>query len=461
MTSNRRFNGPARRLTEGFTGGSGVSRRVLWCLTASLLSVTALQSAVAADSAPKLVTLGSDSAAIEAALALCKEYTEGCEREWYEDEAVRTATVSPYRLDSVEVSVEDFATYVKKTGVETAAEVRRESAVTDENDPMSGYYADDKFWHNAYDADARDYPVVHVTFKDAANYCASLGKRLPTEAEWEYAARGAELRNFPWGDNWSDATAYRGAALAQISPRPVGSYQPTAAGYYDLSGSVSEWTVTEEDDAVVVKGGSRFSRNVANLRAAVRRLEDPLYSGDDIGFRCAESLPAWPEAPGSVQLVETQPQPEATSELPVPAEPTEQEKQQMLATRAERNAELRIKSLLSSADTLYQRGKYDIALAELDRADAIDGGPAATARLRSDIESAKALAAKVQAKANQTQIATNTVTTESDSSRIDEILQRVKVMRKVREKKQAEFSGYFQDQLSEAVAYLFTTQDED
>jgi len=73
----------------------------------------------------------------------------------------------------------------------------------------------------------------------------------------------------------------------------VGSFQPYPSGLYDLTGSVSEWTSTEDGAEGVVKGASRFDKNPANLRTAVRKIMPIDYSGDDVGFRCVEELDQW------------------------------------------------------------------------------------------------------------------------------------------------------------------------
>ncbi|MEM7256817.1 MAG: SUMF1/EgtB/PvdO family nonheme iron enzyme [Pseudomonadota bacterium] len=412
------------------------------------LAVTGLAAGntAAQDSNIREVTIGSSAAAIENALTLCSQFTEGCEREWYEDEAERTVSVSPYQLDTKEVTVAQFERYVGATGIQTVAEIRKETAVTDEEDPLSGYYADDQFWHNAYADGGKNYPVVHVTLQDAAGYCEFVGKRLPTEAEWEYAARGDELRVFPWGSDWDDSASYRGSKLPHITPLAVGSYSPTDTGYFDLTGSVSEWTATEEDyegeTVVVVKGGSRFSMNVANLRAAVRRLETPDYSGDDIGFRCAESLQNWPGSETTTQLADNKVDtPEAaTTDVPKLS-------QEELQERAERNVKLRVASLVSSAQTLFDSGKYDLALAELDRADGVDKSLAGTDVLRQKILDAQNLAAR-DAEPQPTPA-------DQNSAKINELLQRANVMRKVREKQHEEFSAYVKYQVPEAIEHLF------
>ncbi len=389
---------PNRRLLVSLFGQS-IKLSVL------LLIIAPVQSTAANDySSPRQVTIGSSNSQINAALTLCREYSEDCALEWYADEATRTITLKPYRLDSKEVSVGEFRQYVESNNVTTEVEQRRSSAVTDENDPLSGYYTDDAFWHNAYQVNNPKYPVVHVTFNDASGYCTSIGKRLPTEAEWEYAARGGTDNSFPWGNSWEEAASYRGVALPQIIPTPVGSFRPNKDGFYDLSGNVAEWTLSDTagDKNAIIKGGSRFSTNVANLRAAVRRLEDKEYSGDDVGFRCVEALDEWPtnSAPDNL-ITQQQSQENAQPEVITMLNPAEVEQSQ--------DQELAAVTVAQSSTTAFINAETPVPVLPIQ---------------------------------------------EVDNDQVDELLQRVKVMRKVREKKHQIFSEYMENSLT-AMSELF------
>lgn len=152
------------------------------------------------------------------------------------------------------------------------------------------------------------HPVVGVSWYDANKYCEWVGKRLPTEAEWEYAARSPRFAAFPW-DGRSDASKanLRGDTDGFARTAPVGSFPKGASGLglLDMGGNASEWTADWYDavwykktpgkdpkgpeastGSKVVRGGS-WSDNDYLARATARLGVDPNLSNDAIGFRCA------------------------------------------------------------------------------------------------------------------------------------------------------------------------------
>jgi formylglycine-generating enzyme required for sulfatase activity len=151
----------------------------------------------------------------------------------------------------------------------------------------------------ALDAEAALLPVTNVSWAEAARYCQFVKGRLPTEAQWERAARGVDGRAFPWGNELSCAHANWGnfadegpcAGVAPGHPVAVGSYPlgATPEGVVDLAGNVWEW-VDDKYEADrsrrVVKGGSCCSYFV-EPRTANRNAWAPTHRDEDLGFRCA------------------------------------------------------------------------------------------------------------------------------------------------------------------------------
>jgi len=167
----------------------------------------------------------------------------------------------------------------------------------------------------------KDHPVVQVTWYEAQAFCRWVGGRLPTEAEWEYAARGPEGTIFPWGNeldgvrlNFCDANCASAWAEQDVDDgyegtAPVGSYPQGASwcGAQDLAGNVWEWTASlyrpypyQADDvredptstgSRVLRGGAFGSRR-AGVRTTYRNhVERPHSTKVDYGFRCVMDVP--------------------------------------------------------------------------------------------------------------------------------------------------------------------------
>lgn len=181
-------------------------------------------------------------------------------------------------------------------------------------------WASDRRFSYFNNEEFKDYPVVHVTWGQASLYCAWVERRLPTEAEWERAARGDDFRNYPWGDEPPNEMYANFNRLVNDTSR-VGSYAPGASpfGALDMAGNVWEWVAdlysgsyysispehnppgpeTNGTNLRVIRGGS-FQDEWINLRVSRRGMAlgpNPNASFDaperignhssKIGFRCA------------------------------------------------------------------------------------------------------------------------------------------------------------------------------
>lgn len=232
-------------------------------------------------------------------------------------------TLDAFWIDQTEVTVAMFRTFVEATGYETSAErdgwgaPYRAGPKEDEWPHIGG--VDWQHPHGPASQAQADHPVVQVSWGDAAAYCAWAGGQLPTEAQWEKAARGTDGRRWPWGDVYDGS---RGSFCGTHCPcerqqqrsygdgfaltAPVGSFPGGASPYgaLDMAGNVWEWTADWYDEATYaaspyehptgppsgserVQRGGAWIDNEAWVRTTVRHATEPGVRCDDLGFRCA------------------------------------------------------------------------------------------------------------------------------------------------------------------------------
>jgi formylglycine-generating enzyme required for sulfatase activity len=211
------------------------------------------------------------------------EFTMGNDAGDGDEQPAHTVTLEAFEIDMFEVNNADFARFVEETGYQTEAEKAGESG-----------------WR-AYAEGKDTHPVVKVTWNDADAYCQWAGKRLPTEAEWEKAARGEEGLIYPWGNEWDPAQANtkEGGLRGTVA---VGSFPGGASPYgvFDMAGNVWEWMADwyqpYPDSAYqseyfgekfkVTRGGGWF-QEADLVTTSNRSATDPSAANDDLGFRCA------------------------------------------------------------------------------------------------------------------------------------------------------------------------------
>jgi formylglycine-generating enzyme required for sulfatase activity len=192
-----------------------------------------------------------------------------------------------FEIDRFEVTNDEFAQFAEQAGYLTYAE---------QNDKKS--------WRDVTEGKG-SHPVVYVTWNDAVAYCEWAGKRLPTEAEWEKAARGDDGRAYPWGNEFvaENGNFYEGGVRGTTA---VGSYGAGASPYgvEDMAGNVREWVqdyflaypgaAADADpffgeENRVNRGGGWFDGEEGEVVATYNRNAGPpdISANDDIGFRCA------------------------------------------------------------------------------------------------------------------------------------------------------------------------------
>ena len=217
------------------------------------------------------------------------KFRMGANEKFYDEKPVHTVHLDAYSMDKYEVTNRQYGEFMKAT--ERAAP---------------------KYWEERR-YNQPDQPVVGVTWYDAEAYCKWAGKRLPTEAEWEKAARGTDSRKWPWGNEWDEKKCnwydLDGSKDGYRYPAPVGSFPSGVSPYkvHDMAGNVWEWVndwydktyysqspkrnPTGPDSGTsgkVLRGGSWIIMPFS-LRTAYRNRSNLDYTFINIGFRCSRT----------------------------------------------------------------------------------------------------------------------------------------------------------------------------
>ncbi len=233
-------------------------------------------------------------------LAECKKNDRSCSLWWFKDEYPdRLVYLNGYWIDKFEVSNAKYLEFVKATGHRPALDDSCETKKCAEGNLWEG---------SSFPERIKNQPVTQVSWQDANAYCEWQGKRLPSEAEWEKAARGPSGNKYPWGN----APPKRRATFQRkwhggFTLTDVGSYANGVSVYgaHDMAGNVWEWVDDWYDINYYRTGRRKNPRGLANgefkvlrggswvnfpdtLRSALRRWSRPEIRFNDTGFRCAK-----------------------------------------------------------------------------------------------------------------------------------------------------------------------------
>lgn len=197
-----------------------------------------------------------------------------------DEQPVRTINVSTFSMDKSEVTNAQYRSFVLAN---TQWQKVRIAARYHNGDYL-------KHWNgNNYPSGKANHPVVYVSWYAARAYAAWAGKRLPTEAEWEKAARGGLVgQKYPRGNSIDASSANYGNGVG--GPTSVGRYPANGYGLSDMAGNVWEWCADVYDNienSRVLRGGS-WSSHALDARVSFRGADIPTFTSDDVGFRCVK-----------------------------------------------------------------------------------------------------------------------------------------------------------------------------
>ncbi len=229
-------------------------------------------------------------------------YLIGSERGNHDEKPVRRYETKTFWIDKYEVTCAQYQRFLEDVRKEGHKWCHENEPSNKDHTPYHTYAWALKFsWIGGVPPrDMEDHPVVLVDWYDAYAYAKWAGKRLPTEEEWEIAARGSDSREYPWGNVFSHDRC-------NVGDRPiaVGQYQNGISpwGAYDMAGNVGEWTATAYEPnplesyfftgrygQPIIKGGS-WDDNSKSCRSSARDTRrSPAYRSTTVGFRCVSDV---------------------------------------------------------------------------------------------------------------------------------------------------------------------------
>lgn len=216
--------------------------------------------------------------------------------------------IKSFLMASTEVTIGQFAKFVQDTGYQTDAEKKGSARVWDGKDWVTMHGAS---WRNPVQTCSDDCPVSYLSWNDASAFCTWAKMRLPTDAEWEYAAGGGDEHQC-WAGTSHDGDLHDYAWFRLNSGKqlhPVGGKKPNRFGLYDMSGNVAEWCADwfgqsyyaesppenppgpSSGTSRVLRGGSVFN-DATRVRIMNRGMQLPDFAHSAVGFRPVRDIPS-------------------------------------------------------------------------------------------------------------------------------------------------------------------------